>query len=243
MSGELLNVNAILHDLDGSLLEGADGVIIENVRTALSSQGHRYATDYLGEMMRPFWGQRDTEFFPHFIPHATDDQGKDNPAARQAEEARQHYVDSMMREYPNSVIAVEGAAELLVRLRENNIRQALVTGMRPELVDAALEATGLDRDVFDTVITIYDDESLRGKPHPDMAQKAMREIGVNPGETAGIGDSENDMKMYIAAGVIPVAVMTGAMDKAKAKSAGAQLILGEITELQDHLELRVINGV
>ncbi|WP_410512187.1 HAD family hydrolase [Paenibacillus sp. BR2-3] len=52
---------------------------------------------------------------------------------------------------------------------------------------------------FDTVVTR--DRVSMGKPAPEMAQLACRELGLAPDETIIIGDSNGDMQMGKAAGL------------------------------------------
>ncbi|MNH29396.1 Phosphoglycolate phosphatase [compost metagenome] len=58
------------------------------------------------------------------------------------------------------------------------------------------------------------DQAERGKPFPDMALLACKQLGVQPSAAAVIGDTNGDMKMAKAAGAAVAIGITGTADTA-----------------------------
>lgn len=86
------------------------------------------------------------------------------------------------------VEAVDGAPETLARLRDKNIRLALIcdTGFTPgRVVRPLLEENGL---LEHLEILCFSDEVGVPKPGPDMFAKALAELGVGPPEALHVGD-------------------------------------------------------
>jgi phosphoglycolate phosphatase len=70
-------------------------------------------------------------------------------------------------------------------------------------------------------VIIGNDQVERGKPFPDMVEKACLQMGLTPNEVAVIGDTNGDMQMGNAAGV----AMTIGLVNTNAKSASASFRL------------------
>lgn len=74
-----------------------------------------------------------------------------------------------------------------------------------------------------------------GKPSPDILLDAMAEIGVEPENTAMIGDTTYDIKMAMNAAVKPIGVDWGYHDPIELKKAGARIIIKNCSSLPDIL--------
>ncbi|WP_409343015.1 HAD family hydrolase [Paenibacillus sp. MBLB4367] len=100
--------------------------------------------------------------------------------------------------------------ELIPFLRQchnQGLSMGIVTA--DETADAAkhLEWMGI-RPFFRTIVG--NDRVERGKPYPDMVEKACRELGLKPAEVAVIGDTNGDMQMGNAAGAAVTIGIVGA---------------------------------
>jgi HAD superfamily hydrolase (TIGR01509 family) len=89
-----------------------------------------------------------------------------------------------------------GAVELLVDLRAQGVRCALVTMSYRRFVHPILQA--LPSDTFEVVVT--GDAVTLGKPHPEPYQKAAALLGVDPADTLAIEDSNTGARSAEAAG-------------------------------------------
>jgi phosphonatase-like hydrolase len=86
------------------------------------------------------------------------------------------------------------------QLKEAGVSLALDTGFSRPIVDAILERLGwAETGLLDA--TVASDEVERGRPHADLALKAMRLTGVtDPKRVAKVGDTPSDLQEGTAAG-------------------------------------------
>ena len=69
------------------------------------------------------------------------------------------------------------------------------------------------------------------KPEPDTLLGLLNEMGVTPEEAIMVGDSQPDIEVGIAAGVMPVGVTWGFRSEAELRDAGAEVIVDEPGEI------------
>ena len=88
-------------------------------------------------------------------------------------------------------------------------------------------------DVFAEIITSHDlKDSSQSKPHPYMVQELMRRCNVTPQETIMVGDAKNDVLMAQVAGVTPVVVLTGHLNRIEAEALHVNYIIDDVTKLE-----------
>ena len=97
----------------------------------------------------------------------------------------------------------KGVEELLQFLHMHNLKVALASSTRKEVVIQELRDGGLF-DYFDAVIC--GDMVARSKPAPDIFLKACEVLGVAPEHAVGIEDSYNGMRALAAAGITAIMV-------------------------------------
>ncbi|HZR18148.1 MAG TPA: HAD hydrolase-like protein [Verrucomicrobiae bacterium] len=90
--------------------------------------------------------------------------------------------------------------DVFCRLKEAGVHLALDTGFSRPIVDAILERLGWNEGgVLDA--TVASDEVPRGRPHADLALRAMELTGVrDPNRVAKVGDTPSDLQEGMAAG-------------------------------------------
>lgn len=233
MNHRMENVQGVVLDLDGTLYPKADELIIDSIEAAMREHEVFYNRTFIPPMMETLWGKRDREFFSALL--------QDRSGLVDA--VVESYNIRMQADYPKQARAIEGAPEMLERLKAGGYMLGLATGMRRDLVEASFEFSGLDPAIFDSVVTIYDDFDMHGKPEPDLAEKVMVEMGTSPAETIGIGDAKNDYLMAQAAGMIAVAVTeTGSLrnQPIKAIEDAGVIVIPRVTDLEAKLPVRAL---
>jgi phosphonatase-like hydrolase len=107
---------------------------------------------------------------------------------------RDHY------QYDPMVRAARGAVETFGQLRQCGIHVALDTGFNRTIADVILRRLGWTRsDLID--VTVTSDEVARGRPYPDLIERAMALIGISsPFAVAKVGDTPADLHEGLAAG-------------------------------------------
>ncbi|AZN39254.1 HAD family hydrolase [Paenibacillus albus] len=120
--------------------------------------------------------------------------------------------------------ALPGVIEFLTKCRELGLKLAVVTADETAPAVKHLKWLGLDS-YFDAIIGT--DRVERGKPFPDMAELACRELDIQPSEAAVIGDTNGDMRMAGFAGAavaIGIAPEGGAAAASKLPDANAIIV-------------------
>ena len=128
-------------------------------------------------------------------------------------------------------VPIPGAEEIFAHLRSQGIAVALTTGFSRSTLDTLITELGW-RDLVDVSVT--PSEAGRGRPHPDMLQKAATTLGVtNPANVIVLGDTASDMKSGVAFGAGHViGVLTGAHDELTLHDAGATTVVNSVADLK-----------
>lgn len=146
---------------------------------------------------------------------------------RLTERYRYHYLTADPT--PSELFA--GAQSTLERLAEAGYLMAVATGKGRVGLDKVLRETGLGP-LFHA--TRCADETF-SKPHPQMLQEIMDELGAAPEHTLMIGDTEYDMLMARNAGASALAVSYGVHAPERLLDCGPLGCIHDITELEPWL--------
>jgi phosphonatase-like hydrolase len=144
------------------------------------------------------------------------------------------FVDRMTRFYQTdpSVHEIPGAGEVFQKLRGAGIRVALDTGFTRDIADVVLARLGWNQPgILDGTVT--SDEVERGRPHPDMVHKAMRDLGISDARrVAKVGDTPADLDEGTSAGCgLVVGVTEGSHTADQLRPYPHTHLLGTIREL------------
>jgi HAD superfamily hydrolase (TIGR01509 family) len=122
---------------------------------------------------------------------------------------------------------IDGAVEAVHRVAAA-LPVAVASSAHREVIDAALEATGLSG-VFGVVVS--SDEVERGKPEPDVYLEAARRLGVEPRRCLVVEDSLNGVKAAKAAGMTCVLVPNATIPPAPGTAELADFVLDRLADL------------
>lgn len=119
-----------------------------------------------------------------------------------------------------------GAAELIRDAVGAGLRLAIVSANAESAIRATLDRLG----VVEHFVTIVGRDPVRPlKPEPDMHREALRVLGCPAESALGIGDSTNDVRAALAAGMLAVGVAGGEGSQADLLAAGASFVLADLT--------------
>ena len=152
--------------------------------------------------------------------------------AEKAHQANVAFEESYVSEIAETgAVSIPGAEEMFEYLRSKQIAVALTTGFSRSTLDTLIIELGW-RDLIDVSVT--PSEAGRGRPHPDMLQKAATTLGVtNPTNVIVLGDTASDMKSGVAFGAGQVVgVLTGAHDEVTLRDAGATTVVNSVADLK-----------
>ena len=125
-----------------------------------------------------------------------------------------------------------GIREILDLLKEQGHPLGVVTSKITSSAQELLEASDL-ADYFSVVVG--HDMALKGKPAPDLALLAARELAVVPQDTVVVGDSSDDIRMAIAAGMRSIGAGWGIGTEVALLQAGASAIAPSVDSLREIL--------
>lgn len=148
-----------------------------------------------------------------------------------------HYRRHFLAASPQATNLFPGVRTTLRTLQERDYALAVATGKSRAGLDRELQVTGL-RPMF--AASRCADETC-SKPHPQMLEELMGELGVGPGETVMIGDTDYDLQMARNAGVNAVGVSYGAHERERLLQCAPAALLHAIADLVSWLELESVS--
>jgi HAD superfamily hydrolase (TIGR01509 family) len=119
-----------------------------------------------------------------------------------------------------NVVAFDGVAEALERLRASGRALGIVTAGDRVIVEAQLLRTGLDELL---PVRVFGDDLAVHKPDPAPLRRALELLGLTdrPAEVAYVGDAPTDMRMAGAVGVRAIGIASVVGDPGELRAAGA----------------------
>jgi HAD superfamily hydrolase (TIGR01509 family) len=122
---------------------------------------------------------------------------------------------------------IEGAVDAVRRVAAG-WRVAVASSAHREVIDAALEATGLTS-VFEVIAS--SDEVTHGKPAPDVYLEVARRMALDPAECLVVEDSRNGVLAGKAAGMTVVHVPNASVPPAPGTAELADIVLARLSDL------------
>jgi HAD superfamily hydrolase (TIGR01549 family) len=130
---------------------------------------------------------------------------------------------------------LDGALEMLAALKAGGGAIAIVTSNSSKTVKR-----WFDRHSGASIDAIVGRDSLLGlKPAPDMLNRALELLSVEPSDAAYVGDSEGDVRAAKACGVRFYGIAAADNSRDQLVAAGATEIFGSPSALATHLGLSV----
>lgn len=207
----------IVFDWDGTLLDSA-GAIVACIQAAAVDLGMAPPAE---ERARHVIGLGLSEALRHALPDLEQERHMEL-----ADRYRHHYL-SRDHELP----LFQGAAELVRSLAADGYLLAVATGKSRKGLDRAFATSGL-REYFHASRCA---DECHSKPHPQMLDELMAELGVPPELTLMIGDTTHDLEMARNAGVGGLAVAYGAHPRAALEALSPLHCAASTAELADWL--------
>lgn len=224
MSTTLLPLDAVLFDLDGTLVDTAPALA-----AALNSLRRRQGRPPLEyDQIRPVVSHGGAALITLAFADVSD-------AARAA--LRQEFLELYARrlgEQPQESPLFPGMAALLDDIRQRGWRWGIVTNKPLWLTEPLLQALALDG-LCDGLVC--GDQVSRGKPDPEGLLLACRQLGCQPQRALYIGDARRDIEAGRAAGLYTMAAGYGYLASAEDPTDwGADAIVTTVAGIGDWLQ-------
>jgi phosphoglycolate phosphatase len=212
-----MNIKAIIFDLDGTILD-----TIEDLADAANEMliNNDFKTNTLQEYIS--WvGDGVEDLIRRALPKKN---FSDIEISNYVEEFKNNYSKLCL----NKTKPYAGIPELLSKLKERKIKTVVFSNKAHQFT-IMITNYFFKEGLFDEIIG--ERKGYPRKPDPYVAIEIMKSLKVKPDETLFIGDSGNDMKTAIAAGITPVGVLWGYRNKAELIDSGAKFIIEKPDEI------------
>lgn len=213
-------VAAVLFDLDGTLLDTADGIAAALNRALEERRLGPLST----AQVRLLIGRG----APEMVRRACAQLGLSDADAEAAvlERFYLHYAE--VCRVGARAPAYPGAGESLGLLRREQRRLGVVTNKQRQMSVDLLSRAGM-LEAIDVVVG--GDSCARRKPDPEPLQFACGRLGVTAGQTLMVGDSRNDVSAARAAGMRVVCVTYGYNEGHDARTLECDALIDSLAEV------------
>ena len=214
-----MRYKAVLFDMDGTVLDTLDD-LADSVNRSLREFG-------LPEVSRFQVGQSLGNGAKYLIRHCLPE-GSDEALCEQVLAFYKPWYDAHCR---IKTKPYDGILQLMVALRADGIRQAIISNKPDSAVQELAEAffPGL----MDVVIG--ESPAVKRKPSPDTVLAAASQMGLMASDCVYIGDTEVDLETARNAGMDCIPVSWGFRTEEQLRAAGAEEIIRSPEELKKKL--------
>ena len=211
-----MSYKAVLFDMDGTLLDTLED-LCDSTNHALAQMGYPLRGI---EEIRRFIGNGAEKQIRRAVPEGTSE-GKIMETLAAFRAYYQDHCQIKTKVY-------DGLLDVLSELKEKSVKMAVVSN-KP---DAAVKK--LSREYFGDRLdyAIGPSDGVRCKPYPDMAEEALKALGVEKKDAVFVGDSEVDVQTGLNAGLDVIAVSWGFRSREVVIEAGAKMIADDASELE-----------
>ena len=211
-----MSYKAVLFDMDGTLLDTLED-LCDSTNHALAQMGYPLRGI---EEIRRFIGNGAEKQIRRAVPEGTSE-GKIMETLAAFRAYYQDHCQIKTKVY-------DGLLDVLSELKEKGVKMAVVSN-KP---DAAVKK--LSREYFGDWLdyAIGPSDGVRCKPYPDMAEEALKALGVEKKDAVFVGDSEVDVQTGLNAGLDVIAVSWGFRSREVVIEAGAKMIADDASELE-----------
>ncbi len=216
-------IRHVSFDFDGVLAQGSNEAYIDCLHRALQSLGIELDPGLERQRILATWGLPVRELASELLKEHPD---KVDLAINSFNEARRS--PAFLAQ-----VSLFNGVEATLKQLTTRYSLSIVSGAERPLVLSVLGPQLAT--LFASIHTSSDYEPSLQKPSPHMLKQAMLQASVTPNETVYIGDAPNDLRMAVAAGVEPIAILTGHLTRSVATELGARHILEDITEFPEVL--------
>ncbi len=178
-------INGVLFDMDGVLLDSEEFITRAGILMFKEKGFDVKESDF-----KPFTGMGENRFLggvaeKHGIPFNLEQ-----------DKARAYSIYEEITR--GKLVPLKGVREFIERCRKKNLKLAVATSADEVKMRINLRETGLDADLFDTLVNGLEVEHK--KPHPEIYLLAAKRLGLNPKDCLVVEDALSGMKAAKAAG-------------------------------------------
>jgi HAD superfamily hydrolase (TIGR01549 family) len=209
-------VKAVIFDIDGTLVDSVD----LHARAWQEAFAH-FGKQFPFEKIRYQIGKGGDQLLPVFLSEREIEEFGD--------ELTEYRGELFKREYMPRVVAFPSVRELFERIRRDGKRIALASSAKKEELKEYKRIANIEDLVEDEASA---DDAERSKPHPDIFEAALAELGdVQPSEAIVVGDTPYDAEAAGKAGLRTIGFLSGGFPEEDLRAAGCARIYRDAAEL------------
>jgi len=191
MNNQFKSMEAIIYDMDGLLIDS----MLYWIDTDIEFLG-KYNIELTDDMIKYFSGRSEIENIEWMIENL-------NLKGTVEELLKERYLETDLI-YSQKTNLMPGVNELIIKIKNNNLRQAIASGSPHKHISIAVERFGWDKH-FETISSV-DDVGSKGKPDPAVYLHTAEKLGVDPKNCVVFEDAENGVVSAKRAGMRCIAV-------------------------------------
>lgn len=212
-----MSYRAVIFDLDGTLLD-----TLEDLKDAVNYALTQYKKPQrTRDEICQFVGNGIAKLIERAVPEGTTAAERENILATFRTYYSEHCQDK--------TAPYDGIREVLISLKENNIKMAVVSNKADFAVQELIPF------YFGDYISVAKGENeiagIKKKPNPDMVYAAMEELGCTPDETVYVGDSDVDLATAKNSGLPCIGCGWGFRGRSFLEKNGADMIADSPKEI------------
>ncbi len=218
----MIKPEGLIFDLDGTLIDN-NAYHIEAWKEFYKKINKEFSHE---EYMRNINGRISKVIFPYLMQR----QMKDDEIMQMDDEK-----ESLYRElYGAHMQPIKGLVDFLEDLLKDGYKMAIATSGLPPNIEFMFKKLPL-RKYFSAVVNAS--HITNGKPHPEIFERAAKEIGADPNNCIAFEDSIAGIRSAKAAGMRVVGLTT---THSKEDIAEADLIIADYTEISSETLLQLM---
>ncbi len=212
-----MRFKAILFDLDGTLLDTLEDIVLSVDKVLLK---HDFPTHSLDDY-RSFISDGITMLIRRSLPTDKRDEGTISKCVKEFTKTYGLNWNKMTRPY-------EGVKETLDELATRRLKLGIISNKTHDFTIKCVNAffPGIK---FDFVSGLQ--KGIPPKPAPTGAKSFAEKMGIPPEQILFVGDSAADMKAAIAAGMFPLGVLWGFKSMEELRESGARELIEHPREI------------
>ena len=208
-------VKAVIFDIDGTLIDSVD----------LHARAWQEAFEHFGkqfdfERVRYQIGKGGDQLLPVFL--------SESEIEKFGDELTKYRGELFKREYLPRIAAFPRVRELFERILRDGKHIALASSAKKEELSEYKRIASIEDLVEEEASA---DDAEKSKPHPDIFEAALAELGVEPTAAIVIGDTPYDAEAARKAGVRTIGFLSGGFPEEDLREAGCVRIYKDAADL------------
>lgn len=210
-------IKAILYDCDGVLIDSEHGLS----KIAAKSLNSKFNLPARPEDFSPYIGMGEDKYIGSVV---------EKYGGIYVLEMKEQIYSDYISLAPEFVLPFDNVAETVTFFKKCGLKQAVASSADIPKVEINLQIAGLEKDVFDAIVTGSD--ITRKKPDPEIYLAACAKCGISPTDCIVVEDAISGVQSGVSAGM-KVIGYTSSVSEDRLLQAGADYCVGNMNELRE----------